>query len=63
MEAVIAPEEKRSSFEGEKRGVHDTAMYLAEELVSHRAAAFPHVAPFRGKTVLTVLKCHIFGAY
>lgn len=40
MEAVIAPEEKRITLEGEKRGVHDIAMYLAEEQVSHSAAAF-----------------------
>lgn len=49
MEAVIAPEEKRISLEREKRGVCDTAMYLAEEQVSCREAAFPRVAPFTGK--------------
>lgn len=62
MEAVIAPEEKRISLEGEKRGVCDTAMYLAEEQVSRREAAFPRVAHSEPKTVLSVLKCHIFGA-
>lgn len=49
MEAVIAPEEKRISLEGEKRGVCDTAMYLAEEQASHREAAFSTCRPFRGK--------------
>lgn len=63
MEAVIAPEEKRISLEGEKRAVHDTAMYLAEEQVSCREAAFPHVAHSEEKAALSVLKCHIFGAY
>lgn len=62
MEAVIAPEEKRISLEGEKRGLCDTAMYLAEEQVSRREAAFPRVAHSEGKAVLSVLKCHIFGA-
>lgn len=62
MEAVIAPEEKRISLEGEKRGVCDTAMYLAAAQASHREAAFPRVAHSEEKTVLSVLKCHIFGA-
>lgn len=65
MEAVIAPEEKRISLEGEKRGVCDTAMYLAEEQASRRASSFfffPRVAHSGVKTVLSVLKCHIFGA-
>lgn len=62
MEAVIAPEEKRISLEGEKRGLCDTAMYLAEEQVSRREAAFPRVAHSERKAALSVLKCHIFGA-
>lgn len=62
MEAVIAPEEKRISLEGEKRGLCDTAMYLAEEQVSCREAAFPRVAHSGGKTAPSVLKCHIFCA-
>lgn len=52
MEAVIAPEEKRISLEGEKRGVCDTAMYLAEEQASRRASSFFFFStcrPFRGK--------------
>lgn len=62
MEAVIAPEEKRISLEGEKRGLCDTAMYLAEEQVSCREAAFPRVAYSGEKTAPSVLKCHIFCA-
>lgn len=49
MEAVIAPEENRISLEGEKRGVCDTAMYLAEERVSRGEAAFPRVAHSEGR--------------
>lgn len=50
MEAVIAPEEKRISLEGEKRGVCDTAMYLAEEQASRRGSSFFffHVSPIQG---------------
>lgn len=40
----------------------DTAMYLAEEQVSRREAAFPRVTDSEGKAVLSVSKCHIFGA-
>lgn len=62
MEAVIAPEEKRISLEGEKRGVHDTAMYLARRRASCREAAFPRVAHSEEMAVLSAFKCHIFGA-
>lgn len=48
MEAVIAPEEKRISLEGEKRGVCDTAMYLAEEQ-GKQLLFFSTCRPFRGK--------------
>lgn len=63
MAAVVAPEEKRIRLDGEKRGLHDITMYLAEERVSRREAAFPRVAPFRGEGVLSDLKCHIFTGH